>query len=141
MNSFKESGLPTLVVGGDPADWLIDLVCDGKPWDGTVRIDGPLPTVTEDEFDWHRGHRAYTRPLRVGDRVMLATDCSSCRQWDLTWKHRQTHGRTKFPCPTCDGSGAVPFATATVAEIKRVDQYPEAESWLVTVTDVEALGQ
>jgi hypothetical protein len=65
------------------------------------------------------------RPLRVGDQVTLA--------YDVTEFDEQAGKELAI--------GTVPFATATVAEIKRVDQYPEAESWLVTVTDVEALGQ
>ena len=177
--------LPELVVDGDPDDWVH--VGGGRaphshgprqPRRNTVRVDGPLPTVTEldphtyteksararlsrnpglvmREIDgkWYTGQ---VRPLRVGDRVLLATI-----------------DRVSY----APGGYQVPFATATVAKVLPVtsettdaasvqiaptgaafelDEYTPGEpwtggrrievppgtkagDWLITVTDVEVL--
>ena len=81
----------------------------------TVHIDGPLPTVWNIGTPYAPGP-PHGRPLRVGDRVELATECPCMK-----------HGGP-FKGGPCDGTGTVPFATATVTSII---------GWLVTVSDVE----
>jgi len=111
--------LPTLIVDGDPDDWVerSPLHTPPFPLHDTVRIDGPLPTVP---IEGYTGRR----PLRVGDRVTLAT--FDCR------------------CPNCHTFGCadhkpVPFATATVTKTRKW-QRPEG-GYIVTVTDVEVPGR
>jgi len=84
-----------------------------------VRIDGNLPTVAEHKPPPHEPWCGDCyRPLRVGDRVWLATDeCEFCH----------AHGDSHM------------FATATVAATDYHRRYPD-NYWLVTVTDVEALS-
>ena len=154
--------LPVLVVDGDPADYITeDYYEDGTqvvPVRTTVRVDGPLPTVpARKNAD---GWRLNARPLRAGDRVMLA-------YLDVYDGDYDSYGRTDDP---------VPFATATVDKVLPVtsettdaasvqiaptgaafelDEYTPGEPWtggrrievppgtkagdyIVTVTDVEA---
>ena len=62
----------TLTVDGDPDEYM-----EGEMWAYTVRIDGPLPTVTDDEpWPTQPDPRTLTRvrPLRTDDRVFLAYD-------------------------------------------------------------------
>ena len=116
--------LPTLIVDGSP-NRLLREYADTKH--GTVRIDGPLPTVTEGEpWPTQPDPRTLTRtrPLRVDDRVMLATVC---------------------PCEY-EGCGYVEFATATVKGILGpvtggVDEHGNklGVHCLIEVTDVESL--
>jgi hypothetical protein len=119
-----------LVGAGDPADWLLPY-SDPCPCErehrSTVRIDGDLPTVTEKRHlelrpygqgNWRTVHQ---RPLRVGDKVTLAT----------VWKDSDDEW--------CQSS----FATATVARVEPRQDYMESSDrlvWLVTVSDVEALS-
>ena len=124
------SELATLIVDGDPADWLPpEPYFEHSHWEFTVRIDA-LPIVTYVERAFDGLNSIVTRPLRVDDRVTLATieveqDETSGGQWPL---------------------GPVPFATATVAKV--LDPEYKARHGLsdvlvpgyhVTVTDVKAL--
>jgi len=131
------SDLPTLFVDADPAD-----IIAGNLSSYGFRIDGPLPTVPafiEGNFD-----NDWTRPLRAGDRVALATKCQWCEGAGWDWKRVADDGLTpadpvgEYPCPECT-NGYVPFATATVASVTRslpMDGSPDHHS--VTVVHVEA---
>lgn len=88
---------------------------------GVIRIDGPLPTVTQSLDQAPQSHRdEITRPLRVEDRVILATDDCECRSCMY-------------------GNHPHPFATATVAKIDGPDGMAGDFHYFVTVTNVEAL--
>ena len=123
------SDLPTLIVDGDPADWLF-WHTKTRGGQSTVRVDGPLPTV-EECLD---GEVYFvTRPLRVGDRVILANYCPGCKDWFHNGDGTLSSlGRAH---PDCNGKGTVPFATATVARIQN-----HGLGYFVTVTDVEVLS-
>jgi hypothetical protein len=137
---------PTLIVDGDPADWLGRAGWEGEALDPTrevARVDDPLPVVLEKchgtlqpndrgglSCDGGCGDRppwGYTdRPLRVDDTVTLATKCPT---------------PTGCPPPTrqmCPHGGAHPFATAKVVGITE-DRGRVRIGHYVTVTDVEAL--
>jgi hypothetical protein len=116
---------PILTVDGDPSDWLPIPESFGDGWRvhsptrDTVRIDGDLPTVTEEwtgGYDYDGMPLPAPRPLRVGDKVTLAT----------VWKDSDDEW--------CQSS----FATATVARIEKHIEMTGSFA-LVTVSDVEAL--
>ena len=104
--------MTTLLVGGDPNN-LQDCI---------LRIDGDLPLV----WDWeHDGEHGQYRPLRVGDRVTLAT-LDDLDQWIV---------EDDLPVET----DPIPFATATVADVVEGMPTPSHSVWLVTAKNVEAL--
>ena len=115
------SNLPTLIVEGNDTTWV--QAVPYPEWPFVVRVDGNLPTVTEyidPAEEGKPGAIKASRPLHVGDRVWLATEC---------------------PCEY-EGCGYVEFATATVADIVKEWQVVEKRViWFVTVTDVESFGQ
>ena len=108
----------TLIVDGPPSEWLPGTY--DEPLLTIVRVDGDLPTVQQPCRVHSPDSGTYPRPLRVGDRVTLATPT---------------------PAYTKDGYEAGmffdPFATATVANIDTAD--PEYDCHFVTVENVEAL--
>jgi hypothetical protein len=114
---------PILIVDGGPSDWLptMNYILSNDvalpPGCNTVRIDGDLPTVQPIPDSWvdDSWKRAQERPLRVGDKVTLAT----------VWKDSDDEW--------CQSS----FATATVAEVYA--NYHGSNVSYITVTDVEAL--
>ena len=99
----------TLTVDGDPDDYM-----EGDMWAFTVRIDGDLPNVVP------HARSNIRRPLRVDDRVWLATK------------------RQALDMPDDVPAGHVRFATATVAEMWA--GYHGSTVSYVTVTDVEELS-
>jgi len=117
------SDLPTLTVDGDPADYITeDYYEDGAqvvPVRDTVRVDD-LPTVTE---TWPTGDDgAFVRPLRVDDRVTLAT-----KEWE-TIGYNSTHRAQRLV--------ERPIATATVTRT-----IGHGTGYFVTVSDVEPIHQ
>ena len=129
------SDLPTLIVDGDPADYITeDYYEDGTqvvPVRTTVRVDGPLPTVpARKNAD---GWRLNARPLCAGDRVTLATTCNhrECRS-EYSIEHD-----TEWACNHWQTDGSVPFATATVDTLLASDHPWVAHD--ITLTDVEVL--
>jgi len=121
-----------LVVDGEPADWLLPY-SDPCPCErehrSTVRIDGPPPTVVDEwtgGYDYDGMPLPAPRPLRVGDKVTLAT----AQPWDKD--------AGAWVGAVCDPH---PFATATVAKVQPVSRIVArrqvTDRWLVTVTDVE----
>jgi RecJ-like exonuclease len=136
------SDLPELVVDGDPADWPHDRWNSPWPERRTVRVDDPLPTVENYPYDDPSGYEC--RPLRVGDRVELATECERCVGVGAVLSIGQAGKARNRECVDCGSTGSVPFATATVTRIEYDEPPQEYEGtvdpvWLVTVTDVEAL--
>jgi len=99
----------TLIVDSNPGgDLASEMV---------FRVDGDLPNarwVTDDD-SW-TDRRTHIRPLRINDRVFLATEKNSRRPSDDYY---------------------APFATATIAQIWTEYHYPEV--WTVTVENVEEL--
>ena len=78
------------------------------------------------------------RPLRVGDRCILATTCERCYGQGTIL----VVNVGEEPCPKRCTNGTRPFATATVAKIRQYDAVgwlPAHDRWLVTVTDVQPI--
>jgi len=104
----------TLVVEGEPADWLF-WHKKTRGGQSNIRIDD-LPAVRDPDGCMVDGKMLYHRPLRVGDRVTLAT-----------WVAHPATNVNRM------------FATATVAEIARGGGMDPLWPHLITVEDVEAL--
>jgi len=132
-----------LTVDGDPSEYF-----EGR-W--TVRIDGDLPIVSHKVKPGEpRIWQDHPRRLRVGDKVALAhCDTKTTEEVDRWAEASYANPSIVTPPemgyrPNDDGSWTCrhphPFATATVAGVKRVDLLGEPEGYVVTVTDVEALS-
>jgi hypothetical protein len=143
-----------LTVNDDPACWPPR--ADGTTVRNAVRIDGNLPMVPDFWFcssvhcDDIQCEYQGDRPLRVGDKVTLAhCDTKTTEEVDRWAEASYANPSIVTPPemgyrPNDDGSWTCrhphPFATATVAGVKRVDLLGEPEGYVVTVTDVEALS-
>ena len=124
------SELPTLIVESSAIIHGIQM----SGHDPVVRVDGPLPTVLyfDDPAERPYGPILSRRPLRVGDRVTLATTCAVCDgDGDLA--------EPEGDCVACYANGTLAFAAATVARIEGPFGYPRELWHRVTVTDLEAL--
>ena len=158
------SDLPELIVNDDPAAWLPRT--NDPPVRSTVRVDGPLPTVTDVERECEIMHDAYeAAAIKAG----WETQRRSRVPWsDVPAANKRTmqaavltlveHLGYDTPCRPLSVDDRVtltsyhnvtleselntptPFATATVTKIIRPPAATgDGNHYLVTVTDVEAL--
>lgn len=111
--------MTTLIVDGDPADWLpIESIrIPGRQW---VTVD-ELPTVTE-PWEPHTADPVVIRSLWIGDTVTLAIECD---------------GRCDPTSGAFKGCNGHPFATATVARIDEASEQHHASNYYILITDVK----